>query len=1380
MREAVALKQWLVGQDPTLANEIFLDVDPESGLRTGTRWKDALRRANARCEAVICLLSANWESSHECKVEYRTAENLNKQIFVARLEPSTGDELTSEWQRCDLCGDGPKTAIDIGDGAPVELATAGLYRLRDGIRGAGIGAESFVWPPPNDAARSPYRGWEPLDEADAAVFFGRDAQIVRAMDAVRGMRRSGVDSLFVVLGPSGTGKSSFLRAGLLPRLRREDRRFALLDIVRPERDVLGGESGFAQAICRTRTRYGLTEPSLGDVKAACTGGDVEAVTRLLVELRAAASARVLEHGEEDESTTAPTLVLPLDQAEELFTADGGASAEAFLRLLSGVITELNGAEAGIVVAATIRTDRYEAMQTHAVLSGLGAVLFDELKPMPPTQFQEVIVGPARRSTDGGRSLSVAPDLVERLLLDAGDGADTLPMLALTMWRLFTDYGSTGELTLAHYDSLGGMRRVVQTEIDEALSADPATRTMQLASLRSAFIPWLATINPDNDQPLRRVARYTDLPEDSRPLIDALVAKRLMVRDSRGGEPVVEVALESLLRQWDELAGWLREERKALKDADDLERAAHAWTTNGQDPAWLLAGSRLADAETLAATESFRRRLLATADFLAASRAAENDRLAAEEEQRQAELRTAQERQATAEAHAATLRKRSRILRGVLALTAVVAVVAAVGFVRANAAGNEATRQFREATGQRLNSEAQAMLADTQPGGDIRALQQLLAANALSAAPDEGALYDAVVQKSWTQRLIHTPGVVTATAFSPDGRLLAASCSDEVVRIWDSETGQPFGEPLRGHEEQVGDLAFSPDGRQLASSSSDGTVRVWDVGSGEQAGEPIVGDAGANAEPAAVLSVQYSTTGRTIAVNTDDGNVRFFDVETRQPKGDPVAAGADLFAVSSQGDVAVNGNKAGDTTIHLGSAAAPGMTPHLDGHTQDVLDLTFSPDGTRLASASVDFTVRLWDVQAARAVGAPLEGHTGEVTEVAFSPDNTLVASGGADRTVRLWDVATGTPVGVPLTGSSGMVTALAFDPSGRRLVAGSTDGSLRIWNMRAVTPLAGHAVAFSPDGLLAVGGVDNRLRVWDLATYEHVGEPFVGADGEMARLAFSANGDRLVSVNAQGALRVWDVASRLPVQAPIDVSPDDSIIVALGIDPDARFAATGGQGSAVRLWDLQAGRPVGPAIEAPGLTTALAVGEGGREVLGTTQDTDGFGRFWRWNSETGEEISSEPLGLMSTATVSRSGAVAVGGDGDVAIHQPNTVGDDAEPVRGHPDAVAGIVFGPDDQRAVSGSRDGTVRLWDVAAREPIGKSFQGASGMVVNLAVSADGERFAVGAVDSTTRVWPATASPENLCAKLTANMSERQWDEWVSPDIDYVKTCPDLPVAPD
>jgi hypothetical protein len=159
-REAIALRRWLGAQNPRLANEIFLDLDPNVGIRTGERWAEALKRANARCEAVVCLLSKEWESRVECQTEYRTAETLNKRVFCARLEPDTGAK-TSAWQWCDLFGDGPHTEIDIGEGDPVRFATKGLYRLREGIRGAGIGADSFVWPV-DEPTRAPYRGWQPL------------------------------------------------------------------------------------------------------------------------------------------------------------------------------------------------------------------------------------------------------------------------------------------------------------------------------------------------------------------------------------------------------------------------------------------------------------------------------------------------------------------------------------------------------------------------------------------------------------------------------------------------------------------------------------------------------------------------------------------------------------------------------------------------------------------------------------------------------------------------------------------------------------------------------------------------------------------------------------------------------------------------------------------------------------------------------------------------------------------------------------------------------------------------------------------------------------------------------------------------------------------
>lgn len=149
----------MVEQGPALENEIFLDLDPHTGIRPGERWKQALQKANTRCEAVLCLLSSHWAASYECQTEYRYAETLNKAIVCARLEPVPDSGITGEWQRCDLFGEGPTKRIALDDGGePVVFATDGLQRLLDGLRALGIGAQYFPWPPPGEPDRAPTGG----------------------------------------------------------------------------------------------------------------------------------------------------------------------------------------------------------------------------------------------------------------------------------------------------------------------------------------------------------------------------------------------------------------------------------------------------------------------------------------------------------------------------------------------------------------------------------------------------------------------------------------------------------------------------------------------------------------------------------------------------------------------------------------------------------------------------------------------------------------------------------------------------------------------------------------------------------------------------------------------------------------------------------------------------------------------------------------------------------------------------------------------------------------------------------------------------------------------------------------------------------------------
>jgi WD40 repeat protein len=1392
-REALALKRWLVDQEPPLATDIFLDIDPEVGLRPGERWKDRLQQASAKCEAVVCLLSKNWEASHECKTEYRVAENLNKQILCARLEPSAGDDLTSEWQRCDLFGESGMTSIDVGGGPPVMFATKGLYRLRDAIRGTGISAHSFVWPPPEDVDRAPYRGWEPFEQVDAAVFFGRDAPIVHGLDELRGMRVAETKSLFVVLGPSGTGKSSFLRAGLLPRLAREDRRFALLGIVRPGRNALTGDAGLAAAIWHARDKLGLSAPSLGDIKTACAD-DIERLRELLIEIQQAAADRLPDPVRGDEKPAPPTLILPLDQAEELYSADAGAQGAELMSLIRRLTVRTDLQPLSLIVVATIRTDRYEAMQTHPELVGVDTRVFDDLKPMPPTQFKEVITGPAARASEGGRRLAISPDLVERLLVDAAEGADTLPMLSLTLARLYADYGSTGELTVEQYDAMGGMRRVVETEINEILAADPDQRRHQLDCLRAAFIPWLATVNPDNDQPMRRMARYDDLPERSRELIDALVVKRLLVKDKRDGQTVVEVALESLLRQWDELAGWLREQRHELQVADDVERADTAWRSNDEDPAWLLAGSRLADAEKVIGSTSFTQRMNPVREYIDASRRSENERFAAEEEHRDAALRNAQERQAVAEAHATDMRKRSRILRAVLAMTVVVAVVAAVGLVYAISARHQAQDRFRQATGVRLVAEADGVLDDSRPGSDARALHELLAANALSPNTFEQQLYSAAVRTFDTLKLIDTStgsfggALSPGAAFSPRGDRFVTAGDHGTLRMWDTQTGQQVGKAFTGHTEWVNDAVFSPDGHRLATTSDDRTVRLWNADTGEPIGRPMTGHADE------VWGVAFSPDGLMIATGSVDNTLRLWNANSGQAIGQPLRHPADIVCVefSPDGRRVVTGGYDGAVRIwdvSTGQQIGPPHRVHEDDTTEIIMDVAFSPDGRRLASASADGDVQIWDGQTGLPIGGPLTGHGTQVMSVAFSPDGHRLADGGNDGAVRLWDVDTRQLLGAPMLGHKSAVFTLSFNPDGTRLLSGSQDGTIRLWDVGIRRPLFGHigsvsSVAVSPDGhRIASAGDDGTVRMWNADNGRLIGKPLVGSGQPLTSVAFSPDGRRLATAGADGTVRMWDANAGTPVGAPIN--PGQGPLTSVAFSPEGRRVVTGG-GTSIRLSDVQTSRPIGePRIHGE-LVHSVAFSPDGNRIASGGMETGYNGTVRLWDANTGQLLRAVPIGGADVVVFAVSyrpdgrRLAAAGGDGVIQRLDAGSLDKVGEPLQAHEDTVVALAYSPDGRALASASLDETIRVWDTESGKQAADALVGHTDNVNSVAYSPDGQRVVSASTDGTVRVWPAAASPKDLCAKLTANMSHKQWNEWVSPDIDYIKVCPDLPIRPD
>jgi WD40 repeat protein/DNA-binding SARP family transcriptional activator len=1099
------------------------------------------------------------------------------------------------------------------------------------IGDAAPAAETFT------PVENPYKGLRAFGEADAADFDGRDALVGELVRALVDHR------LVAVVGPSGIGKSSVVKAGLVPSLR--------------SGALPGSEEWLVTDMFPGSYPYDELAAALLRVAVERPDDLVEELARDELGIRRLVK-RILPAESE--------LLLVVDQFEELFTL---TAEETRRRFLAGLTALADDPHSPVRVLVTLRADFLDQPLLYPEFGELLRAGMVAVTAPSEDELAEAIEGPARRV-----GVRYEPGLVSQIVADVRDQPGALPLLQYALTELFAARASD-TLTLEGYVATGGVVGALGHRAEDLYAR---FRPGAQAACRQVFLR-LVGADPTAQDTRRRVRRselrQLELDPDA---VEEVLASygehRLLTfdREPLTRTPTVEVAHEAILSQWERLRGWIEERRGDLLLHRRLVDAVAEWQDTGRDPEYLPREGRLAQFEAWAGTTDLA--------------------LTAGEREFLAEARTAADVAARRRA-----RRRRATLAGFALLAAAASALAAFALVLRDHARNDA----RLATARQLAASAQGNL-NVDPERSIllaiEAAETTRRHDGTMLVEAEQALHDALAisRVLLTERGIGQGNLGHVAALVPHAsRFVAADHDRKTASIRDARTGKTLV-TLAGHTAEVLAVGVSPNGRIVATGSADGTARLWNAATGDR-GHVL------RAHRGSVFATRFSADGTLLATLGADRAVRVWDVRTgrelqsfrnvhertnaRTASGEGVAfVGRDRIAVSpwtrgSESPIVANvleissGQQVAVVEDPSGVARAVDIDVTRDGtklvaaqaetgqlqlyelpsgkqldvvhaHGTAVLDVELSRDGRRVATGAVDGLARTWEVARGKLREAlTLRGHASPVASVSFNGTGTrLVTVGSPSFEARVWDVSpTGRGEVLTLPGpQTDEHGDIAFTPDGRRLIAASgREGTVRVWSINSgdeLLVLDRHArthkpvravidIDISPDGSrIATAGADGSARIFDAET----GRQLVVLGGRhclhdprirvgrcrVNRAVFSPDGSRIATTGRDATVRIFDASSGRQLRVlrhkpggvgtyPVEWSPDG-----------ARLLSTS-QADGTRIWDARTGRQLGLLTSAAGTATSAVWSPDGRQVL--TQS--GLGPEV-WDASSGEQLST--------------------------------------------------------------------------------------------------------------------------------------------------------------
>ncbi|MFB2975092.1 CHAT domain-containing protein [Microseira sp. BLCC-F43] len=1115
----------------------------------------------------------------------------------------------------------------------------------------------------------PYRGLFAFREEDVHLFFGREEFTLDLVKAVK------TKPLVAVVGPSGSGKSSVVFAGLIPSLRR-DERLAIGDWQLKNGTPLiisfrpGNNPFKALAIALASLWYQNENHKANSCR----------LTELELEIALKEDDQALYKIIQTilQQNSGSRFILIADQFEELYTQTPEQERQSFLDLLLTAI-RLAGA---FTLVLTLRADFYgHALSNRSFSDALqGAV--HNLGPMCREELQRAIAKPAALM-----QVKLEEGLTNKLIHAASGHSGRLPLLEFALTQLWSKQ-KDGWLTHQAYEEIGGVEEALANHAETVYAQlDEADRLRTQRVLIQLVQPGVGT--DDN----RRLATRDEVKQENWDLVTRLASARLVVTNCNAstGEETVEIVHEALIRCWGRLGHWMQVNAEFRLWQEQLRASVRQWIASSFDQGALLRGKPLADAQYW-----YQQRR----DELSQG---EKSLIELSLELRDKKLKKQKLR-------------RQLTIWGLIGGLAIASTVASFAWWRWQ---NSEIKAYSEASEALFASDKKldALIEGLKAG---KLLKSAIGVEPLTEIRAANALQQAVYWVRENNRLQGHKNRVNSVTWSPNGKILASASDDNTIKLWNLE-GKEIG-TLEGHTAAVNSISISPNGKILVSGSNDGTIKLWTL-KGKEIRTLKYG--------AGVNSVSISPDGKIVA-SAGGGTIKLWNLNGKEIR--TLKHNTEVIAVSISPDGKMLAAGTYDGTIELWSLDGKKIKT-LKAHQEDVMSVSFSPDGQMLASTGYDKTVKLWRIADGKELWTR-KGHSDSVWNVSFSPDGKMLASASIDKTIKIWNLEGKL---LETLNNNSWVYGVAWSPNGKTLAAANIDKTIKLWCFedKELKKLAGHndvvrSASFSPDGeTIATGSDDATIKLW--SRDGKLINTFKGHSGKVYSVAWSSNGKMLVSGSDDNSIKLWRIADGKELLTlkhqnavrSVSISPDSKMLISgsddntiklwriadgkeiltlkgrdsiysISISPDGKTLASGGFDNNIQLWRIADGKLLSTLKGHSNSVRSVAWSPDGKKIASASTDNT----IKLWNLEGKELLTLNGNGgWVYSVAWSPDGKTIAAANDDNSIKLWSIDGKELRRLTGHSDKVRSVSISPNGKTLVSAGSDRHVFLWNLELLE---------------------------------------------------------------------------------